>query len=137
MDVAIRVFLADGHVAVRDALGAHIATAPDMELIGDIGDGGEILETIQHLQSDVIILDPVIFGKDDRAQIIPLLKGLTQARLLILTDDIKNRETTAAIRAGVKGCLPKGAPAPEILQTIRALHRGESIYHPAAMNDVL
>ena len=137
MDVAIRVFLADGHVAVRDALSALIATAPDMEVIGDIGDGGEILETIQRLQPDVIILDPVMFGKDDRAQMISLLRVLTQASLLMLTNDINIRETTAAIRAGVNGCLPKGAPARDILHAIRALHRGESVYHPATMNDVL
>jgi DNA-binding NarL/FixJ family response regulator len=86
MNDAIRVFLADGHIAVRDALCALIATAPDMEVVGGMADGDEVLETAQRLQPDVIVLDPVMFGDDHRAPTISLLRGLTQAQLLILTD---------------------------------------------------
>lgn len=63
-----------------------------------------------------------------------LANTLPQTRILVLTDEIDRCEISAAIDNGVKGYLIKGTGAPEILQTIRRLHRGEQVFDPVVTN---
>lgn len=137
MDDVIRVFLADENIAMRDALRALIATAPDMAVIGDTTSSTDLMEKAGILQPDVIILDLLLLGNEDVAPIISRIGSLCQARILILTNEMNVRETTAAINAGVTGYLLKGTAAQSILQSIRALYRGESIFDPAITGDTL
>ncbi|MFN2188057.1 MAG: response regulator transcription factor [Candidatus Promineifilaceae bacterium] len=137
MDTPIRVFLADGYLSMRDALRALITTAQDMEVVGESANSSEIIEQALRLQSDVIVLDLSLLKHESIIPIVSGFKILPRTQFLLLTNEMSKREISAAIDAGVKGYLPKGTAAPEILRAIRTLHRGESVYDPAIMADIL
>lgn len=137
MGILIRIFLVDGYAVMRDALRALIATAPDMEVVGDAADGSEAIKKALHLNPDVIILDIATLENDSMTVVSSLKKLLSRPRILILTNEINKQEILTAIDAGVEGYLIKGTAAPEILQVIRGLYRGESRFDPAVTNALL
>ncbi len=128
MEKRIRILLVDGYTVMREALRALITTAPDMEVVGDAADGDAALEQALRHQPDVIVLDLASLDHGGMSVIASLLKNLPQVRILILTDEINERDIKAAVDAGVKGYLAKGTAAPEILEVIRSLHCGQSIF---------
>jgi DNA-binding NarL/FixJ family response regulator len=134
MNKPIRILLIDGFAVMRNALRALITTEPDMDVIGDAADGASAIEQAILLHPDVVILDLSSLGSDSMIILSSLTEILPRARILVLTDEIDQSEISAVIGAGVKGYLVKGTGAPEILQAIRKLHRGEEILDPAVAN---
>lgn len=131
---AIRILLVDGYVSVRNALGALIATAPDMAVVGAVADGAAAREHALSLRPDIVILDLSTLGGEVTGMLASLANTLPQTRILVLTDEIDQGEISAAISAGVKGYLIKGTGAREILEAVRRLHRGEEVFDPVVTN---
>jgi DNA-binding NarL/FixJ family response regulator len=126
----IRVLIADDHPFFRDGLRVLLEATPDTELAGEAGNGDEAVRMAATLNPDVILMDlrmPRTGGIEATRKI---LKKEPHAAVLVLTMVEDDDSVFAAMRAGARGYLLKGADKEEMLLAIRAVARGEAIFGP-------
>lgn len=127
----IRVLIADDHTLFRDGLRALLASAPDTELVGEAATGQEAISLAASLQPDLIIMDlqmPVLNGIEATRQIV---EASPHINILVVTMFDDDRSVFAAMRAGARGYLLKGANHAEMQRAIHAVGSGEAIFSPA------
>jgi DNA-binding NarL/FixJ family response regulator len=126
-----RIFLADDHAVLRAGLRLLIDNQPDLEVVGEAGDGAATLEQVPRLQPDIILLDLHMPGLDGLRTLPRLCDVVPDSRVLILTmhDDVSYLQE--ALQAGAAGYVLKQAVDTELLMAIRAVLRGERPVHPA------
>ncbi len=127
----LSVLIADDHTLFRDGLRALLASAPEMELVGEAATGQEAVELAAALQPDLIIMDlqmPIVNGIDATRQIVHTSPHIAVLVVTMYDDD---QNVFAAMRAGARGYLLKGATREETLRAIRAVGSGEAIFSPA------
>ncbi|MDQ3941819.1 MAG: response regulator transcription factor [Actinomycetota bacterium] len=128
---AIRVLIADDHPHFRDGLRALLLSAPDLEVVGEAGDGEEAISLAAELQPDVILMDlnmPGVGGIEATRRILHTSPHIAILVVSMFEDD---DSVFAALQAGARGYLLKGALKAEILRSIRAVSSGEAIFGPS------
>ncbi len=126
MPEKIRIMLVEDHQVVRQGLAALLASAPDLEIAGSVGNGEEAVATYPTLLPDVVLMDlqmPKMNGVDATRKI---RQDFPDARVVVLTTYDGDEDIFRALQAGAKGYLLKGMPFDELLKTIRAVHSGKS-----------
>ncbi|GHO90255.1 DNA-binding response regulator [Reticulibacter mediterranei] len=127
----ICIVIADDHPLFRDGLRALLESVPDTRVIGEATTGTEVIEEAQALQPDLILMDIKMPGTNGIEATRRILQTSPHIRILILTMFEDDESVFAAIRAGARGYLLKGAVQEETLRAIRAVARGEAIFGPA------
>lgn len=117
----IRVVLADDHPVVRDGLAAIINQQPDMQVIGEAGDGEEALTLFQTLLPDVLVLDLRMPKLDGVAVVARVVELDPRARVLIVTTYDGDEDIFRSLSQGARGYILKDAPRQEIVTAIRAV----------------
>jgi DNA-binding NarL/FixJ family response regulator len=126
----IRILVADDHPIVRDGLAAVLATQGDFLVVGQAGDGGGVVDQALALQPDIVLLD-LEMPRMDGVQALERLRSLGHPiRAIVFTAFDADDRIVAAIRAGAKGYLLKGAPREELFNAIRIVHAGGSLLQP-------
>lgn len=128
MEEQISVVLADDHPPFRAGLRALLASAPDMTVLGEAGTGTEAILLAEKLQPDVILMDlqmPEMTGIEATRRILYTSPHIAVLVLTMFEDD---DSVFAALRAGARGYLLKGALKADILRAVRAVSRGEAIF---------
>jgi DNA-binding NarL/FixJ family response regulator len=122
----VRVLIADDHSVVRAGLSMLIASQPDMEVIGEAGDGAETIAKATATKPDVVVLD-LSMPKSRSTQTIERLVRLDRGpRVLVLTMHDDPAYFRSALEAGASGYVVKNAADVELLTAIRAVHRGRT-----------
>jgi DNA-binding NarL/FixJ family response regulator len=121
----IRVLAADDHPMVRAGLAAVIGAEPDMDLVGEAATGREAVELCREHHPDVILMDLRMPGMDGLAATRAILSEFPTARIVVLTTYDGDEDIHRALEAGAKGYLLKDMLRTEVLNTIRAVHRGQ------------
>jgi DNA-binding NarL/FixJ family response regulator len=137
--VTIRVVVADDQPLLRTGFKALIATAPDLEVVGEAGDGREAARLARAAQADVVLMDirmPVLDGIA-ATRLITRDEDLAGVRVLILTTFEIDQYVFEALRAGASGFLGKSAEAEELLDAIRTVSRGDALLSPAATRSLI
>ena len=137
--MTIRVVVADDQPLLRTGFKALIAAAPDLEVVGEAGDGREAVRLARAAQADVVLMDirmPVLDGIT-ATQLITGDEDLAGVRVLILTTFEIDEYVFAALRAGASGFLGKSAEADELLAAIRTVSRGDALLSPAATRSLI
>ncbi len=137
--MTIRVVVADDQPLLRTGFKALIASAPDLEVVGEAGDGREAVRLARAAQADVVLMDirmPVLDGIA-ATQLITGDDDLAGVRVLILTTFEIDEYVFAALRAGASGFLGKSAEADELLAAIRTVSRGDALLSPAATRSLI
>ena len=132
----IRVVLVDDHAVIRAGLSQFLATAPDIDVVGEAGDGGEALRVTRLTRPDVVLMDlqmPGIDGVEATRHIVQ--EGL--ADVLVLTSFSDSERIEGALGAGAVGYLLKDVDPDEVLDGIRLVSRGESPIHPKAARSLI
>lgn len=127
MTTPIRVILADDHPVVRHGLAAIVDVEDDIEVVGQAENGQEALALVHSLKPDVVLMDlqmPVLDGVDAIKQI---RIEAPQVQVIILTTFADDDYIYEGIAAGARGYLLKDAPPDQLIEAIRAAHRGESL----------
>lgn len=127
----IRVMVADDHPLFRDGLRALIQSFPELEWAGEARDGAEIVQKAVTLQPDVILMDihmPQLNGIESTRAILSHSPHIGILMVTMFDDD---DFVFAAMRAGAKGYLLKGADQEEIMRAIKAVGSGQAIFSPA------
>lgn len=127
----IRVLVADDHQIVRGGIVALLATAADVEVVGEASDGHEAVRLALEIDPDLVLMDlrmPGLDGDEATARILAERPGI---RVIILTTYETDASILTAIEAGASGYLLKAAPQEEILAGIRSVARGEVALAPS------
>ena len=137
MAAVIRILLADDHPVVRDGLAAMLGTAPDLEVVGLAGSGTEALASSAELRPDIVLLDLEMPGAKGVEVTERLAKELPSVGVIVFTAFDRDEQILAAIKAGARGYLLKGAPRDEIFRAIRIVHAGGSLIEPVVASKLL
>jgi DNA-binding NarL/FixJ family response regulator len=137
--VTIRVIVADDQPLLRTGFTALITAAPDLEVVGEAGDGREAVRLARAAQADVVLMDirmPVLDGIA-ATRLISRDEDLAGVRVLILTTFEIDEYVFEALRAGASGFLGKSAEADELLNAIRTVSRGDALLSPVATRSLI
>ena len=126
----IRVLVADDHPFFRDGLRVMLEATPDTELVGEATDGNEAIALARTLQPDVILMDLRMPGLGGIEATRKILSESPQVGILVVTMLEDDDSVFAAMRAGARGYLLKGADKDAMLLAIRAVGRGDAIFGP-------
>ena len=125
----ITVLIVDDHAAIRLGMRMVVNTSPDMEVVGEAGDGATALSMARALRPDVVLMDLRLPGMDG----IEATKTITEERLasvLVLTTFDHDAQLFGALRAGACGFLLKTAEPEAITAAIRRVHGGDQVIAP-------
>jgi two-component system, NarL family, response regulator LiaR len=128
----IRVLIADDHRVVRQGLWFLLSQEDDVEVVGEAADGVEALESVRRLRPDVILLDLFMPRLDGLAVLKAMQQDGLEAKVLVLTSSQNEDHLLAAVRAGALSFLPKTAGVDQVVASVRAAARGESVLEPSA-----
>ena len=137
MSQKIRILLADDHAVVRKGFRLILSTQPDMEIIGEAGNGKECVAMAAELNPDIVVMDVAMPELNGIEATRRLAASNPQTRVLALSmhkDSVYVREI---LRAGAKGYLLKDALDTELLAAVRAVAKGEGYLHPSVSEAVL
>jgi DNA-binding NarL/FixJ family response regulator len=122
------VLVADDQAAVRAGLVMILASAPDIDVVGEASDGAEAVELAQRLRPDVVVMD-VRMPRLDGISATRQLAGV--ADVLVLTTFDLDEYVFGALRAGAAGFLLKQTDASSLLDAVRLIAAGEGMVAPA------
>lgn len=134
---AIRVLIVDDHPMFRFGLRALLGSDPETELLGEASTGEEAVVLAERLQPDVVLMDlnlPGLSGVEATRRILATSPHIGVLVITMLDDD---DSLFAAMRAGARGYLLKGADGVETLRAIRAVAGGEAIFSPGVARRLL
>jgi DNA-binding NarL/FixJ family response regulator len=133
----LRVVVADDHPVFRDGLRMLLTSIPEFDVVGEAASGAEVVELAASLQPDVIVMDlhmPEMNGIEATRRAV---SASPHVGVLVLTMYEDNDSVFAAMRAGAKGYLLKGADQAEIVRATQAVASGEAIFGPAIAERVI
>jgi two-component system response regulator NreC len=133
----IRVGIVDDHDLVREGLRLVLASAKDIDVVGEAGGHQEAFALVEIMLPDVLLLDLTLSDGDG----LPLLRALRSAhpnlRVLILTMDRGSESVRQAFVAGASGYVVKGAKSRELIEAIHAVARGDRYVHSSVTGAIV
>lgn len=133
----IRIVIAEDQALVRRGVALLLSLEPDMEVVGQACNGAEAVELTRLLRPDVVLMDLHMPVKGGVAATREITQALPSTQVLVLTTLDDDETVFEAVRAGAHGYLLKDAEEDELLETVRALRRGESRLTPQIARKVM
>ncbi|MGQ7352360.1 response regulator [Quadrisphaera oryzae] len=133
----IRVLLVDDQQLLRAGFRMVIDSQPDLEVVGEAGDGEQAVSMARAVTPDVVLMDvrmPRVDGIEATARITA---SLPESKVVVLTTFDIDEYALAAIRAGASGFLLKDAPPEELLAAVRTVHAGDAVIAPSTTRRLL
>lgn len=128
---AVRVLLVDDQTLVRAGFRKLLDSEPDVDIVGEAGDGAQAVDQARRLRPDIVLMDirmPRMDGLQATAQI---LTQLPATRVVMLTTFDLDEYVFEALRAGASGFLLKDAPPDDLLHALRVVFRGDALLSPS------
>ena len=130
MTTKIRILLAEDQAMVRGALPALLNLKEDLEVVAEVSQGDQVLQTAKKTKPDVALLDIEMPGSDGLSAAQALHKNLPACRIVILTTFGRSGYLRRAMESGAVGFLLKDAPADQLAIAIRRVMAGERVVDP-------
>lgn len=130
MSDKLRILLADDHAHFRAGIRALLLTEADMNVVGEAATGLEAVEQSAALQPDVVLMDVNMPGLNGIEATRRIVLGSPHMAVLVLSMFEDDDSVFAALQAGARGYLLKGARKAEVMRAIRAVASGEAIFGP-------
>lgn len=137
MTTDIRVVVADDHPIVRQGLTALLDSLAGFDVVGVAANGRDAVKEVVLTKPDVAVLDLQMPDLDGFAATREIAKVAPNVAVLVLTMFSDDDSVFAAMRAGARGYLVKGAEQEEISRAIRAVAAGEAIFGPGVAQRML
>ncbi len=131
MTERIRILIADDHTLFRDGLRALFASLPELEVVGEAATGEQVVAQAAALQPDVILVDIQMPGINGIEATRRILHASPHIGIIVVTMFEDNDSVFAAMRAGARGYVLKGADQAEMLRAIRAVASGDALFSAA------
>jgi DNA-binding NarL/FixJ family response regulator len=127
----IRILVVDDHPVVRDGIIGMVSSDPEVEVVGEAGDGAAAVGLARALEPDVVLMDLRMPGTDGVAAIREFGRLGIRSRVVVLTTYDGDADVLPAIEAGATGYLLKDAPRDDLLRAIRSAAIGEAVLAPS------
>jgi DNA-binding NarL/FixJ family response regulator len=128
------VLIADDDALVRAGLRAILGAEPDLEVLGEVTDGADVVQAAVRLRPDVVLMDVRMPRLDGIQATRLLLERLAEPpRVLVVTTFANDEYVYEALRAGASGFLLKRARPEQIVEAVRVVARGDSLLFPEAV----
>ena len=134
---SIRVLVVDDHAIIRKGIRAVLELVPDIDLVGEAGNGTQAVKLDSELVPDVVLMDLMMPEMDGIAAIKQIKVARPKARILVLTNFAGEDMIFPAIKAGAMGYHLKDSSPEALVDAIRQVFRGESSLHPLIAKKVL
>lgn len=124
----VRVLIADDHPVVRRGLGALVDTLPGMAVVGEAADGATAVKETQLRRPDVVIMDIAMPGVDGLEATRRIAAAAPEVAVVVLTMHDDEDTLVAALEAGARGYLLKGADQAAIENAVRSAASGQLVF---------
>ncbi|MCL2091389.1 MAG: response regulator transcription factor [Micrococcales bacterium] len=128
----IRVILVDDQQLVRAGLTMVVNAQPDMQVVGEAGDGVAAVALVARTPADIVLMDVRMPRQDGIAATAAITADPAAPRIVMLTTYDLDEYLLAAIKAGASGFLLKDAPPDDLVGAIRTVHSGDAVIAPAS-----
>lgn len=132
----IRILTVDDHALLRKGIAALVNAEPDMKLVAEAANGKEAIEKFRQHRPDVTLMDLQMPDLTGTETIVRIQSEFPEARIVVLTTYTGDVQVLRALRAGARGYLLKGLVHRELLETIRAVHAGQTRIPPDIAADL-
>lgn len=136
-DTPVRVLVADDEPLVRSGLRLILDAEPDLQVVGEAGDGAQAVELARTLRPDVVCMDVRMPGVDGLRATELVLRLPEPPRVLVVTTFEHDGYVLDALTVGASGFLLKRAGADEMVQAVRTVAVGQSLLYPEALRDLI
>ena len=138
--MTVTVLIVDDHPVVREGMRGMLAGEPDIEVVGEAGDGAEAAELASSLQPDVVLMDLRMPGTDG-VEATKLIVGASQPghgpAVVVVTTYDTDLDILRAVEAGARGYLLKDTPRADLIRAIRAAAGGATVLAPVVAAKLL
>jgi DNA-binding NarL/FixJ family response regulator len=135
--VSIRVVIADDQAMVRRGFRLVLEEEPDMEVVGEAGDGAQAVDAVRRLDPDVVLMDIRMPAMDGLEATRRLIAAGVRTRVLVLTTFGLDKYVFGALRAGAAGFMLKDAPPEQLADGVRVVAAGEALLAPGVTRQVV
>jgi len=126
----IGVLIVDDHQVVRQGLRFLLEHEDGIQVIGEAADGPSAIQSVRALEPTVVLLDLFLPGQDGIGVLAQIKQDRPATEVLMLTSSQDDQHLLAAVRAGALAYLPKTAGVDQVVASVRAAARGESVLEP-------
>ena len=126
----IKVLIVDDHQVVRQGLRTFLELHDDVVVVGEAGDGATAVEMARQLEPDVVLMDLVMPQLDGIVAMRQIKSSGVHTKVIALTSFAEDDKVFPAIQAGASSYLLKDVSPDDLVEAIRAVHRGEARLHP-------
>lgn len=126
-----RVLIVDDHPVFRDGLAGLLATLPDVEIAGSVGTAPDALDAVHRFTPDVVLMDLNLPGGSGVEATRQIVAAAPSVAVLVVTMVDDDDSVLAALRAGARGYVLKGASAEEISAAVRTVATGGAVFGAA------
>jgi DNA-binding NarL/FixJ family response regulator len=126
-----RVVIVDDQEMVRTGLGMVLESEPDLEVVGEAGDGEQAVRVVTRERPDVVLMDVRMPGTDGIEATGRITEAHPEVAVIMLTTFDLDEYVYGALRAGASGFLLKDAPADDLVAAIRVVASGEALLAPS------
>ena len=132
-----KVVVIDDQELVRAGFAALLASSPDLEVVGEAGQGEEAVRLVAEQLPDVVLMDVRMPKQTGIEACLAIKESVPSSRIVMLTISDEESDLFEAIRAGANGYLLKDIPGEDIADGIRAVHTGHSLISPSMASKLL
>jgi DNA-binding NarL/FixJ family response regulator len=126
----VRILAVDDHPLLREGIAALIGNEPDMKLVAEASTGREAIDQYRKVQPDVTLMDVQMPDMSGIDALIAIREEAPKAKIIVLTTYGGDALAMRAIKAGAQAYVLKGLMRKDLLETIRAVNRGQKRIHP-------
>jgi two-component system, NarL family, response regulator LiaR len=123
----MRIFVIDDHPIVRTGLAAMLGAGPEIEWVGEAGNGVEGIPMACAAQADVVLMDLMLPGMDGIETTRELLRRRPEVRVVMISSRVTGAEVQRALDAGALGYVTKTVSARELAEVLRSVHAGRQM----------
>lgn len=133
----ISVVFVDDHEMVRIGVSAYLSAQPDIDVIGEAGNGRDGVDLVLKLHPDIVLMDLVMDQMDGIEATRKIIEQWPEAKIIIVTSFLDDDKVYPAIEAGATSYLLKTSKASEIAEAIRTTYGGQSVLEPEVTEKVM
>lgn len=126
-----RVFLADDHRILREGIRTLLQREPNIEVVGEAGDGKEAVDKVTQLIPDIVLMDITMPGINGLEATRQIKKKTPQVKVLILTMHETGQYLSQMLQAGASGYVVKTTSTSDLISAIKAVHQGDMYLYPS------